>query len=166
MEQDVDVAATDAERSRDVLTGLLLEQAQHDHGLLGLTQLIDATPEADVLLRLGDQRLRRRTARRDERERIDVVVRKSEVVTAAPVTGRVAHDSPQEGRPLAALAWELVLLRELQKRAECILYALDRILRRSPLPARHADELAPPVAGEIAEDAEDIGFGRAARHHF
>ena len=42
MEQHVDVAAGDPERRRDVLAGLLLEEAKHHHRLLSLAQLIDA----------------------------------------------------------------------------------------------------------------------------
>jgi thioredoxin 1 len=166
VQQDVDVASADPERGGDVLPWLFFEHAQHHHGLLRFAELIDARTETDVLLGLGDERFGRCVARRDERKRVEVLVRNRNVMTAALVARRVADDAAQVGRPLGALRRELLLLRELEERAERVLDAFDRILGRCPFPASHANELAATAAGEVAHDAKDVRFGRAIHEHF
>lgn len=155
MQQDVDVASADAERLRDVLTRSLLEQPQHHDGLLRLAQLIDARAQADVLLGLGDELLGRARVRR-HRQRVEVLVRARHMMTAALVARGVADDAGEVRGPLGGVGRGLFLLRELQKRAECILYGLDGVLGPGALPPGRPDELRPAAPGKIAQDSEHI----------
>ena len=154
MQQNVDVAAADPERGGDVLAGFFLEHAERHDGALRVAELLDARAQADVLFGARDVLL-------GEHGVIfsNGLVRPRDVVRAAFVASRVPHDRRE---PRTRVARDLALRDELEIRAECILYAIHRVLRGEPFTPRHV-VLPSLVSSRVAHDRREPGPGVARR---
>ena len=127
-------------------------EAKHDDRLLGLAQLIDARAETHVLLGFRDERLRARAGRESKRQRIHVVVGLRDAMRASLVARDVADDAAEVERPLLGIRRQLVLLRDLQERDECILHVFHGVFRGRALPLGSADEIRAAALGEVTEE--------------
>ena len=148
MQKNVDVAAADAERGGDVFAGFLLEHAERDHGALRVAEPFDAGAEAYVLFGA-------RHVLFGEHDVVlaDGLVRPSHVVHAAVVSRSVAHDGRE---PRSGVSRNFTRRNEAQIRAECILYAVDRVLRAEPLAARDRHEPRTLGARRLGEKRKRI----------
>lgn len=150
MDQDVDVAAGEAERRGDVLARALLEQAQRDHRALDLAELLHARAQADHVLGVGQQLFDVRLVQGEL-----VVPREvgdGAEVPAPLVSRRVAHDGPERR------ARELVvgLVVPHQERAQRVLHALQRLFGVEPLAPRDGDERPSIEVNETAQAVETV----------
>lgn len=160
MEEHVDVAARDAERARHVFAVALFEHAERDDRALRVAQARDAGAEPHVIF--GAREGVVEPSGVDGLVVLEWNVRARDVVLAAFVSRGVLHDAREE-RAVRRFDRQVPGDRALEKRAECILYAIDRVFLAEPFATRERREPTAFGADDRGEQGDRVFHVRSVR---